>query len=37
LFVGEAVHKDTAYPGEYEPIIGRALWDIRDIDRIADR
>jgi hypothetical protein len=27
VYVGEAVHKGTAYPGEHEAIIGRALWD----------
>ena len=27
VYVGDAVHKGTAYPGEHEPIIGRALWD----------
>ncbi|AMN39044.1 recombinase family protein [Rhodoplanes sp. Z2-YC6860] len=26
-YVGEAVHKGTAYPGEHQPIIDRALWD----------
>ena len=25
VYVGEAVHKGTAYPGEHEAIIGRAL------------
>jgi len=27
VYVGEAVHKGTAYSGEHQPIIGRALWD----------
>jgi site-specific DNA recombinase len=27
VYVGEAVHKGTAYPGEHEAIIPRALWD----------
>jgi hypothetical protein len=27
VYVGEAVHKGTAYPGEHAAIIGRALWD----------
>jgi site-specific DNA recombinase len=27
VYVGEAVHKGTAYPGEHEAIITRALWD----------
>jgi DNA invertase Pin-like site-specific DNA recombinase len=26
-YIGEAVHKDTAYPGEHQPIITRELWD----------
>lgn len=26
-YVGEAVHKGTAYPGEHQPIIARELWD----------
>ncbi len=26
VYVGEAVHKDTSYPGEHEAIIDRALW-----------
>ncbi len=26
-YVGEAVHKGTAYPGEHQAIIDRALWD----------
>ncbi len=32
VYVGEAVHKGTAYPGEHAPIIDRALWDkVHDI------
>ena len=27
VYVGEAVHKGTAYPGEHQPIISRELWD----------
>ncbi len=27
VYVGDAVHKGTAYPGEHEPIIGKPLWD----------
>ena len=27
VYVGEAVHKDTAYPGEHQAIIDRALWN----------
>lgn len=26
VYIGEAVHKGTAYPGEHEPIITRELW-----------
>src|ERR1044072_5700831 len=26
-YIGLAVHKGTAYPGEHEPIISQALWD----------
>lgn len=27
VYIGEAVHKGTAYPGEHEAIIDRELWD----------
>jgi len=27
VYVGEAVHKGTAYPGQHEAIVSRALWD----------
>ncbi len=27
IYIGEAVHKGTSYPGEHEAIIDRALWD----------
>jgi DNA invertase Pin-like site-specific DNA recombinase len=27
VYIGEAVHKGTPYPGEHQPIIDRALWD----------
>jgi DNA invertase Pin-like site-specific DNA recombinase len=27
IYIGEAVHKGTAYPGEHEAIIARRLWD----------
>jgi site-specific DNA recombinase len=27
VYVGEAVHKGTAYPGEHEAIVDRVLWD----------
>ena len=27
VYIGDAVHKGTAYPGEHEAIVTRALWD----------
>ena len=27
VYIGEAVHKGTAYPGEHQAIVDRALWD----------
>jgi len=27
IYIGDAVHKGTAYPGEHLPIISRELWD----------
>ena len=27
VYIGDAVHKGTSYPGEHEPIIDRKLWD----------
>jgi site-specific DNA recombinase len=27
VYIGEAVHKGIAYPGEHKPIIERSLWD----------
>src|SRR5688572_16503467 len=27
VYIGEAVHKGAAYPGDHAPIIDRALWD----------
>jgi DNA invertase Pin-like site-specific DNA recombinase len=27
VYLGEAVHKGTSYPGEHKPIISKALWD----------
>jgi site-specific DNA recombinase len=27
VYIGEAVHKGTSYPGEHEPIIDRELWE----------
>ena len=39
VYIGEAVHKGTAYPGEHEAIISRDLWDkvhaiLRDSPRL---
>jgi DNA invertase Pin-like site-specific DNA recombinase len=27
VYIGEAVHKGTAYPGEHQPIVSKAVWD----------
>ena len=27
LYIGDAVHKGNAYPGEHEPVIDQAVWD----------
>jgi hypothetical protein len=27
VYIGDAVHKGTAYPGEHKPLISRDLWD----------
>ncbi|MET4519772.1 recombinase family protein [Bradyrhizobium sp. I1.7.5] len=27
VYLGEAVHKGTSYPGEHQPIVDRKLWD----------
>jgi site-specific DNA recombinase len=27
VYLGEAVHKGTSYPGEHQPIISKTLWD----------
>ena len=27
IYIGDAMHKGTAYPGEHQAIIDRALWD----------
>jgi hypothetical protein len=27
VYIGEAVHKRIAYPGEHQPIISRDVWD----------
>jgi DNA invertase Pin-like site-specific DNA recombinase len=39
VYVGEAVHKGTAYPGEHQAIVGRDLWEkvhaiLRDSPRL---
>ena len=38
VYIGEAVHKGTSYPGEHEAIIDRALWDqVHAILKISPR
>src|ERR1700742_143680 len=38
VYIGEAVHKGTSYPGEHEPIIDRALWDqVHNILKVSPR
>jgi site-specific DNA recombinase len=38
VYVGEAVHKGTSYPGEHKAIINRALWQrVQDILRVNPR
>ncbi|WP_354141383.1 recombinase family protein [Bradyrhizobium sp. LB11.1] len=38
VYIGEAVHKGTSYPGEHEPIIDRKLWDqVHAILRVSPR
>ena len=38
VYIGEAVHKGTSYPGEHQAIIGRKLWDkVRAIIKISPR
>jgi DNA invertase Pin-like site-specific DNA recombinase len=38
IYIGEAVHKGTAYPGEHQAIIDRSLWDrVHDILRESPR
>ena len=27
VYIGEAVHKGTAYPGQHQAIVNRPLWD----------
>ena len=39
VYVGDAVHKGTPYPGEHQPIISRDVWDkvhaiLRDSPRL---
>lgn len=38
VYIGEAVHKGTSYPGEHQPIIDRALWDqVQSILKVSPR
>ena len=38
IYIGEAVHKGTAYPGEHKAIINRELWDkVRGIMLVSPR
>jgi site-specific DNA recombinase len=38
VYIGEAVHKGTSYPGEHEPIIDQKLWDqVHTILRVSPR
>jgi DNA invertase Pin-like site-specific DNA recombinase len=38
VYVGEAVHKGTAYPGEHQAIVERVLWDrVHDLLRESPR
>jgi hypothetical protein len=38
IYVGDAVHKGTSYPGEHHAIIDRALWDrVHDVLRESPR
>lgn len=38
VYLGEAVHKGTSYPGEHEPLIDRELWDqVREILKESPR
>jgi site-specific DNA recombinase len=38
VYIGEAVHKGTSYPGEHEPIVDRALWDqVHSILKVSPR
>jgi site-specific DNA recombinase len=38
VYIGEAVHKGTSYPGEHQAIIARDIWDkVRSITRESPR
>jgi len=38
VYIGDAVHKGTAYPGEHKPIISRDLWDqVHSILKVSPR
>ena len=38
VYIGDAVHKGTAYPGEHKPIVTRELWDrVRAILQVSPR
>ncbi len=38
VYIGDAVHKGTAYPGEHAPIVDQALWDrAHDVLRVSPR
>jgi len=34
VYIGEAVHKGTSYPGEHEAIVSRDLWEIIELEQI---
>ncbi len=38
VYLGEAVHKGTAYPGQHAAIIGQDLWDkVQSILKVSPR
>jgi site-specific DNA recombinase len=38
VYIGEAVHKGTSYPGEHEPIVDQMLWEqVHAILRVSPR
>ncbi len=38
LYIGEAVHKGTSYPGEHKAIIAKDLWDrVRSVMQVSPR